>query len=58
MNPAPYKYSMYYVYLLKIERTYTQLKNRITTDLKKIEPRTFCTVLKPKRIDSKGARLK
>jgi hypothetical protein len=37
MNPAPYKYSMYYVYLLKIGRTYTQLKNRITTDLKKIE---------------------
>jgi hypothetical protein len=37
MNPAPYKYSMYYVYLLKIGRAYTQLKNRITTDLKKIE---------------------
>jgi hypothetical protein len=37
MNPAPSKYSMYHVYLLKIGRAYSQLKNRITTGLKKIE---------------------
>jgi hypothetical protein len=31
MNPTPSKYSMYHVYLLKIGRAYSQLKNRITT---------------------------
>jgi hypothetical protein len=29
MNPAPSKYSMYHVYLLKIGRAYSQLKTEL-----------------------------